>query len=493
MPNWPGQVLTEQSQQSLLGAETISAPGVAVTPTFKLGSYTITWKPVQAGDVVKPRGSWAAGTFNLTKDETTLSFSSDAPDYEETLPVALMTVVGVDPATGNVLTPTASGTNGRHWLLRWREGNDNPTLSFTGQFGNTTRHQQIAGISGSKISVEVSGGERRSFKISADAIGGQIRDKSDGGTPSIPAFANTTGTLPQYPKVPVDPSSICVYTSWVSMADLVTRTAKPVTHTPTLAGGDTAAALATALETAIETSTAVDGGDVTVVGAGGPLGTAAVTLTVTWQGKYANMPMDTILLDTGGLTAGNVSVAHTTIGSDTQNDVQTITITQNATGPVGITADHRASVRMGGLAGYSWSIGDRQKNWHPVNCRPDATLNLEGLSDDISFKHIANDHGMRMMQKVRGTVARSTERRMWVLMETNGPAIDGATPSQYQLRIWSCMFVTGLTDMPIDAGIQLCQWKGALASDSAFAESAPGTWNIEGFTSWEIVNTLASV
>jgi hypothetical protein len=404
-----------------------------------------------------------------------------------------MTVVGVNPTTSNAITPTASGTNGRHWLLRLREGNDNPTRTFSAQFGTTTRHQAIAGVGGQKVTVEVSGGEKRAVKISADAIGGKLRDKSDGGTPALPVFANIAGTLPQLPKVPIDPASVCVYASWVSMADLAVRSAKPTTHTPTLAGGDTAAALATALETAIETSTAVDAGDVTVVGAGGPLGTGPVTLTVTWGGKYANMPMDAILLDTGGLTAGNATVAHTTVGSETQNDVQTITISQNAVGVLGITADHRASVRMGQLASYSWSIGDRQKNWNPVNCRPDATLKLEGLSDDISFKNIANDHGMRMLQKVRGTVPGSTERRIWVLMEANGPVIDGATPSQYQFRIWSCMFVTSLTDMPVDAGIQLCQWKGALASDSAFAESAPGTWNVEGFTSWEIVNTLASV
>jgi hypothetical protein len=214
------------------------------------------------------------------------------------------------------------------------------------------------------------------------------------------------------------------------------------------------------------------------------------------------MPMDLVKIGVAGLTAGDVTASHNTMGDDgigggTPTDaVQYLVINQLSTGDFTVTVDTGCSVRLGELSEASISISGRREPWWGIRCDlPSFAIVTEGFQSDISLTHVANHYIMRLLQEIRGATqeadkgtGKAGERRVWVRVENRGPVIAGATPSQYVLREDMCLYLHPPQELRDENKLLGAQFGGVLALDSNFRESTPGTWDVPGFFDAVLIN-----
>jgi hypothetical protein len=452
----------------------LAADGSVINTPVRYDGFEWTVKPDQSAKVSVPKGQKGATGSTLTKDMTTHTVKSDVPMYEAMLLPLLMTFRNRSDAT-TLITPTANGTNGYLWETYIREGERDYMQNVKALFGNSDRHQQVGNISGSGLKLSFStNGTEQTFSVEMTGTGGKLRDPVDGGDAldALPAASSMS-------DVEIDASSICVYASDVSRADLDRRSMFPqTTAAHTVANADTAAAIATAVQTLLQGLANINGAHVTVTGAGGALGTADVTLDVEFVGDFANQEIwdtgDTEdnygMIQIGGTyTGGTITVTKHQTASATLNEIQRITIPSAVTGGITFTVNVANTVLMPELGSFDWSVDNRNQTYKFARCS-DKRLQREGSDNKLSYAHMANDYGMVSLARVRN----NRSKNIWVTIRAVGSTIDGAVPSHYSLEVTSAMLITQMTDMPFKDGWKMVNIDGVLASDSDFISAGNG-------------------
>lgn len=471
--------VTAKGQRVQVGVQTGDS---AVEPTKRLRS-NVSINPAITTEEYTPESSKAPTSQTLTSDTSTGKFGSEAVPYNE-LQLFLNSTLVEDAA------PVADGTNG--WLWEYDILPDPQEVSKltiqTAHKGTVERGQQAHGMVAKSISLEV---DKSNFKMDGDLIGGKLRDTADR---SSPAFTNAdipniTTYIGGTKDATISRKSVCVYVYQPKVGDtnpyasLKKRTSgSPAGQqaTITLTAGDTAAAVATAIENAILAMGCATAGDVVCVGGGGPLGTADVTVTVTFGGDYSNEPMPLVELQ-------GCSTVHTTVGSDTTDEVQTITIPTALAGDKTLSANIYKSVLLPNLQSFKWEVNDRSEIEEPVRC-DGVTYSMEGFGSSLSMKHEASDALLHLIASLRGD-APDGRHMVWMRMEANGPVIEGATPSQYRLTVDSAAFLQVSGEMfSKDGKLLSASMNGVLAVDPIFVGGATS-----GMGRVEVVNEQATV
>lgn len=471
--------VTAKGQRVQVGVQT---DDTAVEPSKRLRS-NVSISPAITTVEYTPESSKAPTSQTLTSDTSTGKFGSEAVPYNE-LQLFLNSTLVEDAA------PTPDGTNGQMWeydVLPDPQEVSKLTIQ-TAHKGTVERGQQAHGLVGKSISFEV---DKSNFKMSGDMIGAKLRDTADQGTP---AFTNAdipdiTAYIGGTKDNTISRKDVCVYVyqpkagdtnPYASLKKRVSGSPSGQQATITLTAGDTAAAVATAIENAILAMGCADAGDVTCVGAGGPLGTADVTVTVTFGGDYANEPMPQVKL-TG------CSTVHTTVGSDTTDEVQEITIPSALTGDKTLYANIYQTVLLPNLQSFKWEVNDRSEIEEPVRC-DGVTYSMEGFGSSLSMKHEASDALLHLLASLRGD-APDGRHMVWIRMEANGPVIEGGTPSRYRLTIDSAAFLQVSGEMlSKDGKLLSASMNGVLAVDPIFVGGATS-----GMGRVEVVNEQATV
>lgn len=481
--------ITAKGQRTQVGVQT---GDVAVAPTRRLRTE-VSINPVIETEEYTPESSKAPTNQTLLSDTSEGEFSSQAVPYNE-LQIWHCCTLAEDAA------PVADGTNGYQWeydLLPDPQDVTRLTIQTLHKYAAFTRGQQAHNLVGKSISLEV---DKSGFKLAGMLIGGKLRDTADQGSPAftdadIPDITDyVAGTNDQT----ISRKDVCVYVYQAKAGDaapyasLKKRCAggwpAQVTADVTLTAGDTEVNIATAIQTALDALGCFDAGDVTVTagGSGGPLGTADAEVTLTFSGDYTHelMPLVSII---NGTNTTPITVARTTPGDATTDEVQTITIPSASAGTFTIQANIYQTVLLPNLQSHKWEISDRWETEEPVRC-DDVTLPMEGFGSSLSLKHEASDALLHLLANLRGD-APDGRHLVWIRMEARGPVIAGATPSQYRLTVDSAAFLKVSSKMVgKDGKLLSASMDGVLAVDPIFVGGAtPGMGRVE------IVNTQATV
>lgn len=481
--------VTSKGQRVQVGLQT---GDVAVAPAKRLRT-NVSIDPKIETEEYTPESSKAPTNQTLLSDTSEGEFGSQAVPFNE-LQIWLNTTLVQDAA------PTADGTNGKLWeynILPDPQEVDKLTIQTLHKYTGWSRGQQAHSLVGRSISVEV---DKSGFKIAGTLIGGKLRDTADQGSPAftesdLPDITDyVAGTNDQT----ISRKDVCVYVYQAKSGDtnpyasLKKRCAggwpAQVTADITLTNGDTEANIATAIQNALDALGCFDAGDVTVAagGSGGPLGTADAVVTLTFSGDYTHEPMPLVSI-TNGTNTTAITVARTTTGDASTDEVQTITIPSASAGTFTIQANIYQTVLLPNLQSFKWEVNDRSETEEPVRC-DDVTYNLEGFGSSLSFKHEASDALLHLLANLRGD-APDGRHMVWVRMEARGAVIDGASPSQYRFTIDSVAFLKAPSKMlGKDNKLLSASLDGVLAVDPIFVGGAtPGMGRVE------VVNTQASL
>jgi hypothetical protein len=232
-----------QSQRSQVALASISDPHAY--PDFSTSGKQLAGFDVNSSWDIETqeqlsRGSWVPTMQTTGKDGSTWNFDSKAVPWSSLGLFLAASIVGIDPATGTGLTPTADGTNGYRWQYRLRPGDPNGSQPLAFQFGDDNQGMMVTGCYADSIRQSIT---RQQFSVSGSGFGGILRHTSDG------LYTNNPSKYVQFDSIAsgltvldddgitIDPANFCVYLSRKSMADLDKRAQETTTATIAVADG----------------------------------------------------------------------------------------------------------------------------------------------------------------------------------------------------------------------------------------------------------------